>query len=65
MRLAIPLLYWLGLLVVLAGLYLRFWTGQLATARWSLAVALVGIALVLAARLAQALVARRGRHNQP
>src|SRR6185437_2479024 len=47
MKLAVPLLYWLGLLIVLAGLFLRFWMGQPEMARWGLAMALVGMALVL------------------
>jgi len=64
MKLAVPLLYWLGLLIVLAGLFLRFWMGQPEMARWGLAVALVGMALVLAARVAQAMIRRRGRHQK-
>ncbi len=64
MKLAVPLLYWLGLLIVLAGLFLRFWMGQPEMARWGLAMALVGMALVLAARVAQAMIHRRGRHQK-
>ena len=60
MRVLIPLLYWLGLLIALVGVGLRFWLGEVML---GLAVALVGVALVVAARLAHALHRRliRGR----
>jgi len=52
MKQIFPLLYWLGLVVALVGMGLRFWLG-----RWELglAVAVAGVALLLAGRLAQRL----------
>lgn len=54
-----PLLYWIGLAITLAGFGLRFWVGWL---RAGTAVALLGLALLLAARVANAAgrSARRG-----
>ena len=52
MRTLIPLLYWLGLLIALVGVGLRFWLDDL---RLGFSVALIGVALVVAARLAHAL----------
>jgi hypothetical protein len=49
MRTLIPLLYWFGLLIALVGIGLRFWLGDL---RLALALALVGVAMIVAARLA-------------
>ena len=52
-----PLLYWIGLLITLVGMILRFWLGMWTT---GLALALTGLALLLAARIAQALRRARG-----
>lgn len=49
---AFPLLYWLGLVLTLVGIGLRFWLGWL---RAGLAVAIVGVALLLLSRLASAI----------
>jgi hypothetical protein len=60
---AVSLLYWIGLLIVLAGLWLRFW---LAWRGWALAVALVGLAMILLARVLGTLHRhRRLRHKEP
>lgn len=45
-----PLLYWIGLVVTLAGIGLRLWLARL---ELGMAVAVAGIVLLLAGRLAQ------------
>ena len=50
MRRFFPLLYWIGLVVTLAGIGMRFWLGWL---RLGLVVALAGLALLLASRAAR------------
>lgn len=46
-----PLLYWIGLLIALTGLVLRFWLGWL---KPGLYVALAGVALLLMVRVVAA-----------
>jgi type IV secretory pathway TrbD component len=58
MRVLIPLLYWVGLLIALVGVGLRFWLGEV---RLGLTLALIGVALIVAARLAHALRRRLAR----
>jgi hypothetical protein len=57
-------LYWLGVLLVLTGVALRFTLGK---PQWALALALIGAALLLAARVNSALRPRTSmrRTNAP
>lgn len=60
---AVTLLYWIGLLIVLAGLWLRFWLGWWG---WGLVVALVGLAMIVVARVLGTLHRRRRlRQEEP
>ncbi|MGH9484360.1 MAG: hypothetical protein ACRD1F_04830 [Terriglobales bacterium] len=52
MKLLFPLLYWVGLIVALIGVGLRFWMGSL---QWGLGLAVLGVLLLLGARVAQTL----------
>ncbi|MGH9486200.1 MAG: hypothetical protein ACRD04_01235 [Terriglobales bacterium] len=52
MRLLFPLLYWVGLILALIGVGLRFWMGS---QHWGVGLAVAGLLLLLGARLGQTL----------
>lgn len=52
MKILFPLLYWVGLILALIGVALRFWMGSLS---WGLGLAVIGVLLLLGARVGQTL----------
>lgn len=52
MKILFPLLYWVGLILALIGVALRFWMGSLS---WGLGLAVIGLLLLLGARVGQTL----------